>query len=419
MDIEDKLQILSGAAKYDVSCASSGSRRQNTPRGIGNAMRGGCCHSWSDDGRCISLLKVLMTNRCIYDCAYCVNRCSNPIPRAAFSVDDVVNLTMSFYKRNYIEGLFLSSGVERSPDYTMEHMTEVVRRLRVVEHFNGYIHLKALPGASPEIIRRAGCYADRLSVNIELPSEASLLRLAPQKAKHSILAPMRCIADEIQRHSDERKALRRPAARGAVGQSTQLIVSASPETDFHILQLAERLYQRYRLKRVYYSAYVPVNDDTRLPAAAGPDMTREHRLYQADWLVRVYGFSSGEILDAAAPQLDPALDPKSTWALRHFDQFPVEINRADYETLLRVPGIGVRSAKRLVATRRIAPLRLDDLRPLGVVMKRARHFVTCQGAFSGSVRATPEAIRPLLMAGAPGDEPLSPLLAQPELFGEL
>lgn len=413
MNIEEKLAILSAAAKYDASCASSGSTRRSARGGLGAAAPRGICHSWSDDGRCISLLKILFTNRCIYDCAYCANRRSNNVPRASFTVDEVVQLTMGFYLRNYIEGLFLSSGVDHSPDHTMEHLIAVCRRLREEQHFHGYIHVKAIPGASPALIHTAGLYADRVSVNIELPSEQSLTLLAPQKSRMKVLEPMKLIASAIQANRDERRRFPHAPRYAPAGQSTQLIVSASPESDYQILRLAASLYEQCRLKRVYYSAYVPVNDDSRLPAPPGPDMLREHRLYQADWLVRVYGFGCGEILDERTPQLDRALDPKCAWALRHLHWFPVEVNRADYETLLRVPGIGIRSAKRIVATRRCAPLRLEDLPKLGVVMKRAQYFVTCQGKSAMSRGLRPEMIRSALEAGDPA------CVTQPDLFGEL
>ncbi|MCX7005124.1 MAG: putative DNA modification/repair radical SAM protein [bacterium] len=419
MNVEEKLAVLAAAAKYDVSCASSGSRRRNAGGGLGAATPAGCCHSWSDDGRCISLLKLLLTNRCVYDCAYCANRCSNNVPRAAFTVEEVVDLTVQFYRRNYIEGLFLSSGVERSPNYTMERMLEVVRRLRREEAFRGYIHVKAIPGADPELIRRAGFYADRISVNIELPSEVSLRRLAPDKARASILGPMQQIAHNITVNRDERKTFKRAPLFAPAGQSTQLIVSASPENDDRILLLAERLYQTYHLKRVYYSAYVPVNDDARLPWAPAPDMLREHRLYQADWLVRYYGFAAADVLDATEPNLDRELDPKCAWALRHLEQFPVEVNRADYETLLRVPGVGMRSAKRIVASRGQAALRIEDLDKLGVVMKRARYFITCGGRVPAELCLTPAAIRAQLLLGPAGRTSRPTLAEQPELFGEL
>jgi putative DNA modification/repair radical SAM protein len=377
MTLTDKLAILSAGAKYDVACASSGNRQRTEVDGRSRPT--GCCHSWSDDGRCISLLKILFSNRCIYDCAYCLNRRSNPIPRATFSVADVVDLTLNFYRRNYIDGLFLSSAVDHSPDHTMEQLLLVARRLRQIHQFRGYIHVKAIPGASRELVWQTGLHADRISINIELPSAASLKRLAPDKNSAGILGPMRYIAHSIDANRDERKHLRTAPIFAPAGQSTQLIVGASPENDLHILQLSERLYQTCRLKRVYYSAYVAVNDDTRLPWSPAPDLLREHRLYQADWLVRRYGFSAPEILTPAAPYLDRDLDPKCAWALRHPGQFPIEINRADYETLLRVPGIGIVSAKRIVAARRYASVRMEDLAKLGVVVKRARFFITCGG----------------------------------------
>lgn len=412
LNIEEKLAVLSAAAKYDASCASSGSTRHSARGGLGAAPPRGICHSWSDDGRCISLLKILFTNQCIYDCAYCANRRSNNVPRASFTVDEVVQLTMGFYLRNYIEGLFLSSGVEHSPDHTMEQLIAVCRRLREEQHFHGYIHVKAIPGASPALITMAGWYADRVSVNIEVPSEPSLRRLAPQKSRMNVLEPMKLIANAVQTNRDERRRFKHAPRYAPAGQSTQLIVGASPESDYQILRLAASLYEQCRLKRVYYSAYVPVNDDARLPALPGPDLLREHRLYQADWLVRVYGFGCRELLDERAPQLDRALDPKCAWALRHLQWFPVEVNRADYEVLLRVPGIGIRSAKRIVATRRGAPLRLDELPKLGVVMKRAQYFVTCQGKSVAPRALRPEMIRAALEAGDPA------CVTQLDLFGE-
>ncbi len=416
MDLADKVGVLAGAARYDVSCASSGSRRRNRQGGLGQAATSGICHSWSDDGRCISLLKILFSNHCVYDCAYCANRASNPIERASFTVDEVVRLTVNFYRRNYIEGLFLSSGVVRSPDYTMEQLVQVAERLRREERFNGYIHLKAIPGASPELVRRAGRAADRVSVNIELPSEASLCALAPQKRKGDILGPMNDLGRAIAASREERRRDRRAPLFAPAGQSTQLIVGASPEDDRQILRLSEGLYRTFRLRRVYYSAFVPVNDDTRLPHPDGPDLLREHRLYQADWLVRQYGFESAEVLPDDTRYLDRALDPKSAWALRHIDRFPVEVNRADYETLLRVPGIGVRSAKRIVSSRRIAALSHEDLDRIGVVMKRARHFVTCGGRLDAGVILTPEAIRGRL-GGAAEETAGGPPARQLELFG--
>ena len=379
MDTLDKLKILSGSARYDASCASSGSSRSGGAGTLGNASTGGICHSWSDDGRCISLLKVLLSNDCRYDCAYCVNRSSNPVERATFTVEELVNLTVRFYRRNYIEGLFLSSGVVQSPDCTMERMVAVVRRLREEEKFFGYIHMKVIPGSSRELVRQAGFYADRLSVNIELPSRDSLNRLAPQKQKESILKPMAFLGETISANRLERKKSRKVPRFSPAGQSTQMIVGASPESDHRILLLSQGLYKKMNLKRVYYSAYVPVNRDNRLPVLAKPPLNREHRLYQADWLLRNYGFSADEILSEEHPYLDEHLDPKASWALRHPEFFPVDVNRADYAALLRVPGIGVTSAKRIVAARRYAVMTPDGLKKVGVVMKRARYFITCSG----------------------------------------
>jgi putative DNA modification/repair radical SAM protein len=385
MDLESKLRILGAAARYDVSCSSSGVRRPGRSGKLGDCTSFGVCHSWSDDGRCISLLKILFSNRCVYDCAYCANRASVSRPRASFTPDELVELTMNFYRRNYIEGLFLSSAVWVSPDYTMERLLLTAKKLRTEEGFNGYIHMKAIPGASPELIRRAGLYADRMSVNIELPSEKSLRLLAPDKKKEDILRPMGDLTERIRENKDERKRYRKAAAFVPAGQSTQLIVGATHENDLRIMGLAEGLYNRYGLKRVYYSAFVPVSEDSRLPDLPGPPLLREHRLYQADWLLRFYHFSTGEILDEEHPYLDEELDPKSGWALRNPQFFPVEVNRAEYEALLRVPGLGVRSAKRILAARRVHSLGFDDLKKIGVVLKRARYFITCGGRYySGS-----------------------------------
>jgi putative DNA modification/repair radical SAM protein len=374
MTLEEKLDILGGAARYDASCASSAP---------GNS---GVCHSWADDGRCISLLKVLFTNHCLYDCAYCANRRSNPGLRAAFTVAELVQLTLDFWRRNYIEGLFLSSGVFRSPDDTMEALTSVARTLRVDHGFRGYIHLKAIPGADPALVRAAGFYADRLSVNVELPSRASLEALAPDKSPEAIFRPMRQIAGES---GDDRRFA--PA-----GQSTQMIVGASPETDLDILRISSKLYAGYGLKRVYYSAYMPVNDDARLPALGkAPPLKREHRLYQSDWLYRFYGFVPEELLDPARPYLDPDLDPKAEWALRHPEVFPLDVNRASGAQLLRVPGVGPRSQRRILASRRLGRLRREDLPALGVVIRRAGPFLSCEGD-RYPARPTEPALRRLL-----------------------
>lgn len=393
MDIEEKLKLLGAAARYDVSCASSGSNRRSRKGGLGNTARLGVCHSWSDDGRCISLLKTLFTNACIYDCAYCANRSSVEKPRASFTPEEIADLTINFYLRNYIEGLFLSSAVRVSPDYTMEQLIRAVKLLRREKGFNGYIHLKAIPGADPALIREAGLYADRMSVNIELPTEQSLRRLAPQKDRRSILEPMGRMTEGIAESREERRKSRHAPAFVPGGQSTQLIVGASPENDLRIVRLAESLYRRYSLKRVYYSAFMPVSNDPRLPQLTEPPLLREHRLYQADWLMRYYSFTSAEILDESRPDLDEELDPKSGWALRNLQFFPVEVNTAGYETLLRVPGIGVKSARRIVTARRSHSLYFDDLKKIGVVLKRARYFITCRGHYYARAELAPEDIR--------------------------
>lgn len=414
-----KIDVLAGAARYDASCASSGNRREGPAGGLGSTCMGGICHSWSDDGRCISLLKILFTNCCIYDCAYCANRCSSDVPRASFTVAEVVRLTVDFYRRNYIEGLFLSSGIVRSPDHTMEQLVQVVETLRSVEQFHGYIHLKAIPGASPALLQRAGLCVDRLSVNIELPSQASLQRLAPDKSRQDILGPMSQIGRCIAESRAERRRTRKAPRFSPAGQSTQMIVGASPESDLHILRLAENLYGRYGLRRVYYSAYIPVGKPSVLPARREPPLRREHRLYQADWLLRFYGFQSAELLDEQQPFLDEGLDPKAAWALRHPQFFPVSLNRADYEALLRVPGIGVTSARRLVAARRFAPVRYDDLAKIGVVLRRARFFIDCPG-MPAPVRGTYEvpAVRcALCAADALGGGQLE-LFDQPPALGD-
>ncbi|NTV98543.1 MAG: putative DNA modification/repair radical SAM protein [Chlorobiaceae bacterium] len=403
METLAKLQILSGAARYDASCASSGCRREGNPYSTGNTSQSGICHSWSDDGRCISLLKILLSNDCIYDCAYCVNRSSNHLERASFEAREVVDLTMEFYRRNYIEGLFLSSAVMNSPDQTMERMVSVVEMLRIDERFGGYIHLKIIPGSSPELVRRAGFHADRISVNIELPSQESLKRLAPQKEKYSILEPMSLIGRQISESLDERRSSRKAPKFAPAGQSTQMIVGASPESDFQILKLSQGLYRKMNLKRVYYSAFVPVNHDNRLPVLASPPLLREHRLYQADWLLRFYGFSAEEILSDDMPNLEESFDPKTAWALRHPEFYPVEINRADYATLLRVPGIGVTSARRIIAARRFSVITPEGLKKIGVVMKRARYFITCSGKPSEKPVCSPLLLQKRLLLGNGGD----------------
>ncbi len=414
-----KLQILSGAARYDASCASSGSKREGPSTGTGNTSSSGICHSWSDDGRCISLLKILLSNDCIYDCAYCVNRSTNPVERASFTAREVVDLTLEFYRRNYIEGLFLSSAVMKSPDHTMECMVRVAETLRTEEQFGGYIHMKIIPGCNSELVRKAGLYADRISVNIELPSQASLQRLAPQKLKSAILEPMALIGREISSSLVERKASRKAPRFAPAGQSTQMIIGASPETDFQILSLSQGLYKKMNLKRVYYSAYVPVTDDSRLPVLSAPPLLREHRLYQADWLLRFYGFTADEILSDDAPHLDETFDPKTAWALRHPEFFPVEVNRADYATLLRVPGIGVLSAKRIVSARRFSLITPDGLKKIGVVIKRAKYFITCSGKSFEKPDQQPALIRQRLLLSERTDASVSTIshqLALPGLY---
>lgn len=397
MDIKEKLRILSDAAKYDVSCSSSGSKRKTDSSSLGSTHSAGICHSFTPDGRCISLLKILLTNYCIYDCAYCINRRSNDVQRAAFTVDEVISLTINFYRRNYIEGLFLSSAIIKNPNHTMEMILQIVKKLRTEYHFGGYIHTKAIPGASEELIYETGLYADRMSVNIELPSNQSLKLLAPDKSKDAILKPMNSIHHQIITNTEDKRKYKKAPNFVPGGQSTQLIIGATPETDFKILNLSESLYNKYKLKRVYYSAYTPVNTDHNLPALSAPPTLREHRLYQGDWLLRVYGFKANELLDEAHPQFDTHLDPKTSWALNHIGLFPIEINRAPYEMLIRVPGIGIKGAYKIISSRRLAPLRFEDLKKLGIVLKRAQYFITCQTKYYGSVDLVPDKIRTVLM----------------------
>ena len=399
MDLAEKLEILADSAKYDVACTSSGVDRPGRHGALGSSAAAGICHAFTADGRCVSLLKVLYSNVCSYDCSYCVNRKSNDVPRATFTPRELAELTIEFYRRNYIEGLFLSSAVLGTPDYTTERMLTVLRLLRNEYHFGGYIHAKTIPGTSPELIQQMGYLADRLSVNVELPSEQSLHLLAPDKGRHSIFRPMKQISVAGEESRQELTLYRHAPKFAPAGQSTQMIVGASPETDYHILQLSEGMYQKYGLKRVFYSAYIPVSDDTRLPALdTKPPLLREHRLYQADWLLRFYGFRANELLDDNAPDFDPALDPKCCWALRHPEFFPVEVNRADYEALLRVPGIGVVSAKRILVARRSGALRAEDLKKLGVVMKRAQYFLICGGRYASPLKLSQEGILQNLMA---------------------
>ena len=377
----DKLQILSDAAKYDVACTPSGVDRQGDGTGMGNCKKSGICHSFSADGRCISLLKILFTNECIYDCKYCINRASNDVVRTSFTPDEICTLTMEFYRRNYIEGLFLSSGILKTPNYTMELIYAALYKLRRECNFQGYIHVKAIPGADQELIQRVGFLADRMSVNLELATAESLRLLAPHKSRKNILAPMRLVQ---QKHNDNKQEIvqYKNAPRFVpAGQSTQMIIGAAPETDYQILNVAESLYKKFELKRVFYSAFVSVNEDSALPARTGegPPLLREHRLYQADWLLRYYRFEAGELLDEKNPNFNIFLDPKCDWALKHLEYFPVEVNRADYNTLLRVPGIGVKSASRIVKARRMGTLQFEDLKKMGVVLKRALYFLTCNG----------------------------------------
>jgi putative DNA modification/repair radical SAM protein len=419
MDVMDRLTILADAAKYDVSCSSSGSNRTGGPGGLGSAYSAGICHTWTDDGRCVSLLKMLLTNDCVYDCAYCVNRRSNDRPRATFTPREVADLTVNFYRRNYIEGLFLSSGVRRSPDDTMLDLIRSIHILRGEYRFNGYVHAKAIPGSSPELIERLGRLVDRISVNIELPTEQSLTLLAPQKTKQGIFTPMRFISGRIGERAQERRlALRAPRFVPA-GQTTQLIVGATPETDRSILRLSEGLYGKFGLKRVYYSAYLPVNEGRNLPSLmTAPPLLREHRLYQADWLLRFYGFNADEILDEREASLDEELDPKTSWALRNMHLFPVNVNRADYEQILRIPGIGVKSARRIVVARRARRLRHEDLKRLGIVMKRAAHFLTCEGRTERQPAVSVERLR-FLLAGKPAAQQLLLPFGPPENEGAL
>ena len=400
VDLYDKLTILADAAKYDVACTSSGSDRSGAPGSIGSAAPAGICHSFSADGRCISLLKVLMTNVCVYDCKYCVNRRSNDTRRAAFTPRELAELTIGFYRRNYIEGLFLSSGILKNPDYTCEQMLRTLELLRNEYRFRGYIHVKAIPGADDSLIQRLGLLADRMSVNIELPSRQSLAALAPDKSKTDILRPMGQIRQEIHRSREELVRYRHAPAFAPAGQSTQMIVGASGESDLQILSLTQGLYRKYDLKRVFFSAYTPVVSDKLLPAlTTKPPLLREHRLYQADWLLRFYGFQAEELLDQTHPNLNPLLDPKANWAICHPEQFPLEINHAPYELLLRVPGIGVRSARAIRSARRTGSLDFADLRRMGVVLKRAQYFITCRGRMTEGLRITPEGTFRAMVSG--------------------
>lgn len=394
MSLYDKLNILSDAAKYDVSCTSSGVERRGDGTGMGNCRKAGICHSFSSDGRCISLLKILFTNECIYDCKYCINRSSNDVVRTSFTPEEVCTLTMEFYRRNYIEGLFLSSGILKSPDYTMELIYAALYRLRHICNFQGYIHVKAIPGADQRLIRMTGFLADRMSVNMELPTAESLRLLAPHKSRKNILAPMRFVQEKMKENHHEITLYKNAPRFVPAGQSTQMIIGATPETDYQILRVTEALYKKFDLKRVFFSAFVPVNEDKALPSIRdqGPPLLREHRLYQADWLLRFYHFEAEELLDEENQNFNVYLDPKCCWALRHLDSFPVEINQADYYTLLRVPGIGYKSAGRIVKARRWGGIGFEDLKKMGVVLKRALYFITCSGKMMYPVRIDEDSI---------------------------
>lgn len=378
--IREKLSILADAAKYDVSCSSSGGNRKNDNKGIGDSSASGICHTYTEDGRCVSLLKILLTNHCVYDCAFCVSRKSNDVKRAAFTVDEVVELTMSFYRRNYIEGLFLSSGIFKNADFTMERLVRIAKRLRLEERFNGYIHLKTIPGASQELLTEAGLYADRMSINLEMPTEMGLKLLAPEKSHDDVKMPLGFIKDTITKFKDEKKTglIKSIPKFVPAGQSTQMVIGATPETDMEIMYSADEYYKNFSLKRVYYSGYIPISHDSRMPAIGSqPPLLRENRLYQTDWLMRFYGFNVKELLNTNNPHLDTDIDPKLSWALRNLEQFPVDINTADYHMILRVPGIGVNSAQKIVQARKFGRLRSDQLKKIGISYNRAKHFIRC------------------------------------------
>jgi len=397
----EKLGILADAAKYDVSCSSSGSKRKNEDKGLGNAEGMGICHAYTEDGRCVSLLKILLTNHCIYDCAYCVSRRSNDVKRAAFTVQEVVDLTINFYRRNYIEGLFLSSGIFTDPDYTMERLVLIAKKLRTEHRFNGYIHLKTIPGASAELLKEAGLYADRLSVNVEMPTEQSLKLLAPDKKRDDMIRPMSWLKDAIIANRDERRTLRKAPLFAPAGQSTLMVIGATPENDFTILKLSDAFYKKMHLQRVYYSGYVPVSEDNRLPAIGTPvPMVRENRLYQADWLLRFYGFGVDELLTPDDPYLDMQIDPKLQWALRNLEQFPVDINTADLELIKRVPGIGIRSAQKIWEARRFARLTWDHLKNFNIAVNRAKYFLDLKSDQGLRRDYTPAQIRGFILGTA-------------------
>ena len=416
--IKEKLNILADAAKYDVSCSSSGSKRKNTNKGLGDSSGMGICHSYTEDGRCVSLLKILLTNHCIFDCAYCVTRKSNDIQRAAFKVQEVVDLTINFYRRNYIEGLFLSSGIFKNADYTMERLIAVAKKLRLEENFNGYIHLKSIPGASDELMREAGLYADRLSVNIEIPTEKGLKLLAPEKNREDFIKPMEKVKNEIIQYKDEKKLLKNVPIYAPAGQSTQMIVGASGETDAEVMYTSAYFYKNFNLKRVYYSGYVPISYDDRLPSiGTAVPVLRENRLYQTDWLLRFYGLDVREILNKDFPNLESDIDPKLSWALRNLDQFPIDINRADMRMLLRVPGLGLKSVQKIIKARSYRKLNWENLKSIGASINRAKYFITCDSSIFESKDRTSAQIKGLIMANSTSKFRTS-LSQQLNLFGD-
>ncbi len=398
--IREKLQILADAAKYDVSCSSSGSNRKNTNKGIGDTG-GGICHTYTEDGRCVSLLKILLTNVCIYDCAYCVSRRSNDIKRAAFTVQEVVDLTMNFYRRNYIEGLFLSSGIFKNADYTMERMVKIVKKLRLEERFNGYIHLKTIPGASEELIREAGLYADRMSINLEMPTESGLKLLAPEKSHDEVKKDLGFVQNQITQFSSERKLIKSTPKFVPAGQTTQMVIGATPETDKDIMFTADKFYKNFGLRRVYYSGYIPISNDARMPALnTQPPLLRENRLYQTDWLLRFYGFNVQELFDDQNQNLDVQVDPKLSWALRNPHVFPVDINTADYKMILRIPGVGVKSAMKIVQARQFGKIHIYQLKKLGVAYNRAKYFIRCADSVHQLNDPEPHLIKHNILVGS-------------------
>lgn len=416
--INEKLKILADAAKYDVSCSSSGSKRQNTNKGIGDSSGMGICHSYTEDGRCVSLLKILLTNHCIFDCAYCVTRRSNDIKRAAFKVQEVVDLTINFYRRNYIEGLFLSSGIFKNADYTMERLIDVAKKLRQEENFNGYIHLKSIPGASDELMREAGLYADRLSVNIEIPTEKGLKLLAPEKDRKDFIKPMEKVKNEIIQYKNEKRLLKKVPIYAPAGQSTQMIVGASGETDAEVMYTSAYFYKSFNLKRVYYSGYVPISHDNRLPSiGTAVPILRENRLYQTDWLLRFYGFDVREILNKDFPNLESDIDPKLSWALRNLDQFPIDINRAEMRMLLRVPGLGLKSVNKIVQARKYRKLNWENLKSIGGSLNRAKYFITCDSRVFEAKDRTAAQIKGLILSTSKSKFSSS-LSSQLSLFGD-